>query len=57
MKISPVGVELFHADRQTANSRFSQFLERACKSVPQLKIETHSSQPSPRKVLSFFSSC
>jgi len=32
MKISPVGAELFHADRQTdrheeANSRYSQFCE------------------------------
>ena len=38
MKIRPVGAELFHADRRAggrtdrrdeANSRFSQFLERA----------------------------
>ena len=40
MKMRPVGTELFHADRKTdgrtdghdeANSRFSQFLERAQK--------------------------
>jgi len=32
MNIRPVGAELFHADGQTdmtANSRFSQFFERA----------------------------
>ena len=34
MKIRPVGVDMFHADRQMdnheeANSRFSQFYERA----------------------------
>jgi hypothetical protein len=36
MKISPLGVELFQADRRTdrydeANSRFAQFCERAWK--------------------------
>ena len=36
MKILPLGAGLFHADRGTdrhdeANSRFSQFCERACK--------------------------
>jgi len=44
MKIHPVGAELFHADGQTdermdrhdkANSRFSQFCERAWKRNPQ----------------------
>ena len=39
MKIRPVGVELFYSDRQTdgqdeANSRFSQFWERAKKKGP-----------------------
>jgi hypothetical protein len=29
MKICTVGAELFHADRLAANSRFSQFYERA----------------------------
>jgi hypothetical protein len=52
MKICPVGAELFHADRQTANSRFSQFCERAYK--PQLETETRSSQLSLRTVPSFF---
>jgi hypothetical protein len=28
-KIRPVGAEIFHAGRDEANSRFSQFCERA----------------------------
>jgi len=47
MKISPVEAELFHAHGQTdghterhdeANSRFSQFCERASKGAPQISI-------------------
>jgi len=39
MNIRPMGAELFHADRRRdlhdkANSRFSQFCERAKKKVP-----------------------
>jgi hypothetical protein len=41
MKIRPLGAELFHADRLTdrhdeANSRFSQFCERAQKGLNQI---------------------
>ena len=43
MKIRPVGAKLFHADWQMdrhddANSRFSQFCERAQKAVSELCI-------------------
>jgi hypothetical protein len=33
MKIHPVGAELFHADGHEADNRFSQFCERAKKSI------------------------
>jgi hypothetical protein len=45
MQICPVGAELFHADRRIhrhdeANSRFSQFCERAQKFIPFLVFFT-----------------
>ena len=45
IKIRPVGAELFHADTRTekyeeANSRFSQFCERALKQILSLLIKT-----------------
>jgi len=44
MKICPMGAEVFHVDRRTyrhdeANSRFSQFCERAQKSSLNVKMQ------------------
>ena len=42
MKIRPVGIELFHADRHDeADSRFSKFFERAYKLLHTQKFSLH----------------
>jgi hypothetical protein len=40
MKICPIGTGLFHADRQEANSRFSQLCE--CAKNPMASLHSHS---------------
>ena len=59
MKVPPVGSVLFHTDRQTdrhdeANSRFSQFSERALKKNKFRPITCHEFQRGSRGITLLF---